>query len=661
MLGANNNGLGAVVIGDNPSVTHPHLWENLGYDVNGNVDEVPSYSYGNRSDSRDVGHWFKTTIDPGFQKKLATVHVYLEDNYPVEWAESLNHEGFIDANNYSPPFNVPINSSVSANGFFGIKGVTSSDGARLVPHDENTLQNKFAEELHNVHDIVEVTYTDGNGSTQTYIKEFKFDLMFTESQAGTTLPQNVNRFRVDYKGMGRNYDDQQSWAFDVGASPNGFIGEDTVSNQVTPFTNNFHPMTNPGSYVSDSILLAHEQRAYNIPARRFEYSIGKVRQFPWIHPDYTAILNVKFFSGFSIKTEQVNNQSWEREIRADYFINNFTTGLSSSGVSNSEYIIPSEGVKEGSRVKACVSGSEGAKFSANIVQTKWISVDALGAPISTNKVHGLLTDQDYDGGKIRSLSLGLKKISKDNYKFNFPYVASLDVEAKADAGWDGWKEFIFEIKADQDTSINAKLARNKNTDLVIVPETQDLTAGGIIRKKLFQFPNVNVKLEVGGLPSGVSQYKPGYNITDVKSAGMIRNTKGAKPLTVTGRLKKGVSFYEYEITFDIRITRSSSTFSLIKNHLTAIEDPDGTVDHYVVNTSAFAPSIPTSNTRLTDEIEPGKNNMDIVDFYAVAHIGDGLGNTSVDYATLSGVYRVKRFGLRPQTYTIDLSTIFNNS
>ena len=67
-----------------------------------------------------------------------------------------------------------------------------------------------------------------------------------------------------------------------------------------------------------------------------------------------------------------------------------------------------------------------------------------------------------------------------------------------------------------------------------------------------------------------------------------------------------------------------------------------------------------ANTNIAD-IDPTKDNMDIVDFDVQAKVGRGKGNTNAEFATIIGTYRVQRYGLLSQTYTLDLSKIFINS
>ena len=64
-----------------------------------------------------------------------------------------------------------------------------------------------------------------------------------------------------------------------------------------------------------------------------------------------------------------------------------------------------------------------------------------------------------------------------------------------------------------------------------------------------------------------------------------------------------------------------------------------------------------------DLFKPSKeNNLDKVKFERLrVHIGNGTGSTDNDYATLIGTAVISRFGRESQTYTIDLTKIFNNS
>ena len=114
-----------------------------------------------------------------------------------------------------------------------------------------------------------------------------------------------------------------------------------------------------------------------------------------------------------------------------------------------------------------------------------------------------------------------------------------------------------------------------------------------------------------------------YNISSIPNFGGSGSNKTGVPLTPPRTART--------INFEIRITKTGGAFSLN-----------------------------TSNTfSKSDFVATLSGNRDIVRFYNLkARIGEGLTDTTVTFATITGSIRCTRFGYQNQVYTLDLSKIF---
>ena len=104
------------------------------------------------------------------------------------------------------------------------------------------------------------------------------------------------------------------------------------------------------------------------------------------------------------------------------------------------------------------------------------------------------------------------------------------------------------------------------------------------------------------------------------------------------------------VKFEIRIKNiTGGSFSFNTSNITDVTNSAGTITHRTFDESQFVASV--------------LDNEDIVSFSNLkAYIGEGTSDVSGDasnFFTITGTIRCKRFGYQSQTYTIDLSELFN--
>lgn len=592
--------------------------------------------------STDSVHYFKTEVTAGETKKLATIRVSIEQDsvHGTEW----NHAGFVAASEYTSPIQSSI-FTTSAEGLFALPSAGT-----ISAHTFSTQSTKFdLGELPSsaIYDEEYYYFTNSSGQEQGVLVAYKFDLYFTETEQGTTLP--VSQYPVNYSSLGRNLnqEDFEDNAADCWIYSNLYLENENYINAWG---------TTVTCVPSQSFINSFQLKPYNLPGTKVSRIGNNVHQGLWIHPDYTCIFSQRGSSSFEVITTHNPDGGFTGGNTGGFVtsvsqnlnaIRSFSTGLTSYKGSFSEYIIPQDGISKSDNVTCEVSGTFGAKFSVELKQGKIIEISS-GAGRSTSSSSP--TDIELNGGIIPEMPSGVVEIPKSGcYKFKFPDVERLSFSS-------GWKEFDFILKTDENTIV-PHLNKNSENEFIEVKDLEgksNLLQEVTFNKKIYQLPNVSVGIDFTGLHAGASYVDP-HNPTNVEKIGYAKNKNFALPL-MPGRIIK-----DNTKDIQVRITKSSSTFSLNTAVLKAVTDKDGNVVKYNIPKELFVPSVETSATTEIGKIEPGKDNMDIVDFNVQAKVGKGIGDNNVEFASIIGSYTVKRFGLQPQTYTLDLSKIFSNS
>ena len=637
----------------------------VNYDETGNATS----NYGQVS-ANDRLHYFHTIAEPGVPVKLATIKVSI-DTKDVEWGvseDSGGFTGFIEAASWSPPLDNP-NFTYTAEGLFYLKNPDNSNNGSFIPITGFTggwPPEKYAMEAQNVHDKRYYTFVNPAGQTEGVLYEFKFDLMFTETEVGST---NVNSNAITgqaglirYSSLGRNiHSHNYNSTYDAG----GLAPTGSALDCYNVYTS-YHLGIDSGGVVGDcvsgeSLSISKGFAAFNLPGsrvwRRNIPNHDNLAQVPWIHPDYAMNLFIFGDSKFEIIAQEISNSEPAAGARPINLlsINKFRTNLEGNNTF-SNYILPSEGIRKNNRPTCEVLGKQGAQFTIKLNQSKIVEINS-GAGRSTSSSSP--TDIELSGGVIPEMPSGIVSIPKTGcYKFLFPEIEALTVT-------EGWREFEFEIEAVDKTQI--MFLSDVSSNVKITNENlegkQNGFHGATLKFKVYQLPEASVSLSASGLHAGAS-YITNYNITDVPSIGKKNSRNLLKPLlkTITSsRRSRRNPSVKFEKKINVAIEKGGSTFSLITSNLIPIKDKSGNVVHYKVPQELFVPVLPTSSNVRSTDINPETDNMDVVEFDVIAKVGGLIGDNSSTKASIIGTYKLVRAGLRPQTYDINLSKIFINS
>ena len=281
-------------------------------------------------------------------------------------------------------------------------------------------------------------------------------------------------------------------------------------------------------------------------------------------------------------------------------ITNVTTDLGSLP-SGSFNVIPSSGITTNNTPIVKVYGTPGAAFRVEFKESK--VVEGVSSSRSTNT--GAV---DYFGGIIPNMPSGIVVIPRGGiYTFKMPNIAAFTTT--------GWKEFEMKITASNGTIIKSSAIKTGGTSVNIG------ASGSIVTNKFYQYPKVNIALAVKDITLAGWSYGAGY--TDVIQlpgfGGSGSGKYGVPMMPASSRF----------INFEIRVTKTGGAFSL-----------SNTFDR-----SQF--------------VATERSNRDVVSFSNLkARIGEGLTDTTVTFATITGTIRCDRFGFGDQVYTLDLSEIF---
>lgn len=307
-------------------------------------------------------------------------------------------------------------------------------------------------------------------------------------------------------------------------------------------------------------------------------------------------------------------------------ITDVTTDLGSlpSGSSN---VIPDSGITSSNPPIVKVHGTPGSTFKIEFRESRVVD----GGDISRSTVVGA---NDFFNGEIPDMPEGFVTIpSTGVYLFKMPKVASFTTS--------GFKEFEMKITGGVNTIIKSSAVKTGGTSTGIG------TNGAIVINKFFQYPKVNVTFTAAALPSGIT-YTTGFDATtQLTGFGGTGSNKTGVPLMPPSSNAKLPSTTRV-VKFEIRVT-DVGTFSFDSSNITDVTNSAGTITHRTFDESQFVAS--------------ALDNKDIVTFSNLkAYIGEGTSDVSADandFFTITGTIRCKRFGNQDQTYTIDLSELFN--
>ena len=307
-------------------------------------------------------------------------------------------------------------------------------------------------------------------------------------------------------------------------------------------------------------------------------------------------------------------------------ITDVTTDLGSlpSGSSN---VIPDSGITSSNPPIVKVHGTPGSTFKIEFRESRVVD----GGDISRSTVVGA---NDFFNGEIPDMPTGFVTIpSSGVFSFKMPKVASFTTS--------GFKEFEMKITGGVNTIIKSSAIKTGGTSTGIG------TNGAIVINKFFQYPKVNVTFTAAALPSGIT-YTTGFEATtQLTGFGGTGSNKTGVPLMPPSSNAKLPSTTRV-VKFEIRVT-DVGTFSFDSSNITDVTNSAGTITHRTFDESQFVAS--------------ALDNKDIVTFSNLkAYIGEGTSDVSADandFFTITGTIRCKRFGNQDQTYTIDLSKLFN--
>ena len=313
------------------------------------------------------------------------------------------------------------------------------------------------------------------------------------------------------------------------------------------------------------------------------------------------------------------------EVRS-FQITDVTTNLKDlpSGSSN---VIPDTGITSSNPPIVKVHGTPGSTFKIEFRESRVVD----GGDTSRSTVVGA---NDFFNGEIPNMPEGFVKIpSSGVYLFKMPEVASFTTS--------GFKEFEMKITGGPNTIIKSSAVKTGGTSTGINAE------GAVVINKFFQYPKVNITFAAAALPSGIA-YTTGFDATtQLTGFGGTGSNKTGIPLMPPSSNAKLPSTTRV-VKFEIRVT-DVGTFSFDSNNITDVTNSAGTITHRTFDESQFVAST--------------LDNEDIVTFSNLkAYIGEGTSDVSGDandFFTITGTIRCKRFGKQNQTYTIDLSELFN--
>ena len=176
------------------------------------------------------------------------------------------------------------------------------------------------------------------------------------------------------------------------------------------------------------------------------------------------------------------------------------------------------------------------------------------------------------------------------------------------------------------------------------------TKGAIVVNKFFQYPKVNITFAAATLPTDWGYTHSSYNATtQLTGFGGSGSNKTGVPLMPPSSNAKLPSTTRV-VKFEIRVKNDTGgAFSFDTNNITDVTNSAGTITHRTFDKSQFVAS--------------ALDNKDVVSFSNLkAYIGEGTSDVSGDaddFFTITGTIRCKKFGYQDQTYTIDLSELFN--
>jgi hypothetical protein len=291
-------------------------------------------------------------------------------------------------------------------------------------------------------------------------------------------------------------------------------------------------------------------------------------------------------------------------------ITNVTTDLGSLP-SGSFNIIPSSGITASDPLVVKVHGTPGAVFEVEFKEIRVIEGGGVGRSTNTGAV-------DFFGGIIPNMPVGYITIPRSGlYSFKMPDIASFTTA--------GRKDFEMKITAGINTIIKPNAIKTGGSSVNIE------AINSVVINKFYQYSKVNIEFAADALPSGWAYTHSDYDISSIPEFGGSGFNRTGVPLMPPFTNPKLTS-KTHTINFEVRITKTGGAFKLNANNTFSESD--------FINTLV--------------------GNRDIVKFYNLkARIGEGLTDTTVTFATITGSIRCSRFGYQNQTYTIDLSEIFN--
>ena len=279
--------------------------------------------------------------------------------------------------------------------------------------------------------------------------------------------------------------------------------------------------------------------------------------------------------------------------------------------------IAQQGVSSDNPTVVSVFGDPGAQFEVSLTEVSQnvISSPAVtggtGRSVSLGGSPAGLTSVQKAGGVIPDMPDGIIEIpSSGVYKFKLPEISALNEE--------GWREFDLDVQGVNNTYFNTSVIK-PNTKIE-KPGVADVK----LTNKYFQYSKVSVEFD--SIKASGWSYETNYANTDLTKVGKVGSRKSGLALTTIKPTKY--------IDFEIRVKETSTTFSLI--------------DGVTLDGNLFTPSAP--------------DNGDIVTFSNLkAWKGNGAGDTTNHYGTITGTAIVSKYGKASQTYTIDLTKVFKNS
>ena len=310
-------------------------------------------------------------------------------------------------------------------------------------------------------------------------------------------------------------------------------------------------------------------------------------------------------------------------------ITDVTTDLGSLP-SGSFNVIPDSGITSSNPPIVRVFGTPGSTFKIEFRESRVVD----GADTSRSIVTGA---NDFFNGEIPNMPEGFVTIpSSGVYLFKMPEVASFTTS--------GWKEFEMKITGGVNTIVKPSVVKTGGTSTGINAK------GAIVVNKFFQYPKVNITFAAATLPTNWNYTHSSYNATtQLTGFGGSGSNKTGVPLMPPSSNAKLPSTTRV-VKFEIRVKNiTGGAFSFDTSNITDVTNSAGVITHRTFDESQFVAS--------------ALDNKDVVSFSNLkAYIGEGTSDVSGDaddFFTITGTIRCKRFGYQDQTYTIDLSELFN--